>query len=62
MALREGKSMAQVALKNITIYELDQIAEKLITSRSKVISIIVEENIEKYYKKYVIDKNNKNNK
>jgi metal-responsive CopG/Arc/MetJ family transcriptional regulator len=51
MPLRYGKTGTSVALKDSTIKILDEIARKEITSRSAIISKIIEENIEKYIKK-----------
>lgn len=48
MALRAGKSMVQVTLKDKTIARLDKLAELEVASRSAVAGKIIEENIDKY--------------
>lgn len=51
MALREGKRMVQVTLKQEIIDILDEIAKKEITSRSAIAGKIIEDYISKYLQK-----------
>lgn len=48
MAVREGKSIIQVVLKEEMIKQLDKIAKIEITSRSAIAGKIIEDNIDKY--------------
>lgn len=50
MAVREGKKVVQVVLKEDTMKKLDEIAKNELTSRSSIAGKIIEDNIDKYIK------------